>query len=103
MTLITVLDKNFSPFKAIKYSGMITYGYKGKLFSLCALVIAIGFLQLPFYHFMLNKTVAFKQPFMITSLVLYVVSVFVLIPWMSVAWATAYNCLSKKSEESAID
>lgn len=98
--MIIVLDKKLSPVKVIKLSGKVTHGYKAKLLLLSIPAFAFLILQFPLAFILQNPTQDWGYPFVILGLILYLLSNFVVSPWMFVVWATAYDALNKRYEEA---
>ncbi len=101
-SIISVLDKRLSPFRAIKYSGEITYGYKAKLFVLFIPALALFVSRLPLAFILQSPTRGWGYPFVIFGVTLHLFSNFVISPWMFVVWATVYDTLSKRYEQANI-
>ena len=100
LSLISVLDKNFSPLQGIKFSGKITYGYKSKLFVLLITGIASAVvLQLPI-HYIGLPTLTCKGLclFLMVGLVPYLLFFLLVLPWLSIVSMTAYDGLRKRYE-----
>lgn len=97
--VIIILDKELSPLRAIKLSGEITQGYKTNLFVLFIpglILVGLNFLLSPI---MQNQAVSWADPIRVIGLTFHMISNFVIVPWLSVAWATAYDALSRRYEE----
>ncbi|MHC4114630.1 MAG: hypothetical protein ACYSSL_04840 [Planctomycetota bacterium] len=99
LSIFIVMDKGLAPHKAIAYSGLITKGFKVKLFGL----LLTGFLAAPLtwpFAFGLQNIGSSKGNFyMMVGIIPYFVGLLVVIPWVNAAWATAYDVLSKRYEQ----
>lgn len=101
--LVSVLDKKLSPLQAFRFSAKITNGFKRKLFALNFLAIICILPQLPFYYALHSPAITWHDSFMQISFVTYCLSIFVLGPWISIAFLTAYNNLCNIDENTAND
>ena len=107
-----VMDKALSAREAIRFSGKITQGYKGKLFSCWLISVVSGQLALPL---VLGLQLLFSgqelaPPFaelvdeksshtlVVWGLLLYLANVLVLSPWIGATFASAYNSLAHAKE-----
>jgi hypothetical protein len=94
------MDKGLASHKAIEFSGRITDGYKNKLF----LLLLIGFVLLlpmtwPFAIGLQNIGGNKGNFYMMVGIIPYLVGFLVVTPWLTAAWATAYDTLSKTYEQ----
>ena len=100
LSLFVIMDKQIKPFKAIKYSGQITYGYKIKLLTIFFISLVGYALRCPF-AFYLSRLGSNKAMFyLLVGTIPYLLSSLVLVPWSTAALATAYDALSKRYNES---
>ncbi len=103
-SVINVLDKKLSPLEAIKYSGCITYGYKGKLLVLFVLTfgITISFGIAMFHlHSRVNPIGSGAVRFVLLGLIPSFLYHFVILPLAFLSYATAYNALTEHYEQVA--
>jgi uncharacterized membrane protein len=84
-----VMDKKCGGMEALKYSGKITKGHKGKLLIFVLLVILFGLCGAPFIF-----GIILENTFLVMIGILpYALSVLVISPWMQAGLAAAYESL----------
>ena len=94
-----VLDRSLSPRAALRFSGKITQGYKGKLLGavLAAMALILPFLML--FQLAIERGELLTPPG-ILGILLYVVGVFVIGPWINASYASVYDTLVAVYERS---
>lgn len=100
LSMIIVLDRSLGPLRAIRFSGKITNGYRAKLFLLYILTFGSIILTFPFVFGLGNPAQSWASWLIIVKLIPYLLSVFVITPWLCVAWTTAYDALNKRYEQA---
>lgn len=95
LSVISVLDKQLSPLQAMKFSSKITEGHRMKLFLLYLLMAALGALHLPFYNYLRSSSIGYISPVIVVYFGLFMLSLVVLVPWMIISFAVAYDTLTK--------
>ena len=100
-SLYAVMDKELSAREAIRFSGRITAGHKGKLFGAYFMSFLLGIpailfsLGLQGSQFLDNNM---RIIFVAVGLVPCLVTVLVITPWVSATFAAAYDSLASRGE-----
>ena len=96
LSLFVVMDIELNPYQAIKRSAEITKGYKAKLFWLLLTGLVLFVLTWPFAFGLQNIGSSKGNLYMLVGIIPYLVGFLLVAPWLTAAWATAYDTLSKR-------
>lgn len=98
LSIFIVMDKELAPHKAIAYSGLITKGFKVKLFGLLLAGFLVLALTWPFAFGLQNIGSDKGNFYMMIGIIPYLIGNLLVVPWVAAAWATAYDALIKRSK-----
>ncbi|MDD5085192.1 MAG: hypothetical protein PHE61_04005 [Candidatus Omnitrophica bacterium] len=101
LCFFAVMDKNLRAREAIRFSGEITKGHKGKLFMLGLIAYLFGLLAYPFYIGIQGLGEDLGPTFVVAGIVPYLVSVLVVTPWIGATAASAYDSLANLSKNTS--
>jgi len=96
LSLFVIMDIELNPYQAIKRSAEITKGHKVKLFGLLLIGLVLFVLTWPFAFGLQNIGSSKGNLYVIVGIVPYLVGFLLVAPWLTAAWATAYDTLSKR-------
>lgn len=98
LSLFAVMDRRLSAIESIRLSGKITKGHKGKIFGVWIVGLLLALLRLPF-AFGLQYLETDSGPILLgVGIIPYLVSVFVITPWLGATLAAAYDSLAYEEE-----
>ncbi len=99
LSIYAIMDGDSTAVRAIRQSGRITRGRKGKLFGLLLISFAAGMLTWPFWRGLRHPQHANADILIAVGSLLYVVYVLVVFPWLAAAHDTAYDSLCRAAQE----
>ena len=105
LSLFAVLDGSLSARKAIRLSGKITYGYKGKLFIgglIYLLIICLYAMPFLWGLFLREQGSDKGNIFLAVGIVPYLVGSALISPWLGTSWASAYDSLIARWQQSSM-
>ncbi len=94
LSLFAVMDRRLSARNALRFSGKITKGYKGKLFWLLFFSFLFNIPAIPFTIGLLYFHSRYGVVWLVAGIIPYVISVVVLTPWLGASYASAYDEIS---------
>jgi uncharacterized membrane protein len=102
-SLYAVMDKKLSAREAIRFSGKITKGYKGKLFIAVLIAILLSLLAWPFSFGLQRLGSNYGLILLAVGIVPYLLTILIISPWISATFAAAYDSLASKYESISTD
>jgi uncharacterized membrane protein len=98
--IIVVMDMPVTPRQALDVSGEITRGYKTRLLLLSIVGFVFSIASWPFSYFMRDLPTDRGAIYIAGISILYALVLLVVFPIMQIAWATAYNNLKNRLQET---
>ena len=105
LSLFAVLDRSLSAQEAIRFSGKVTYGYKGKLLvaGLIGFLIVAPFVTPFTWGLILYLQGSDKATILlIVGIVPYLLTLLVISPWLMASWTSAFDSLVARWQESSM-
>jgi hypothetical protein len=90
LSLFAIMDKPLKAREAIKFSGKITYGYKGKLLVAGLIIFALGYVAYPTSYVIYHIGHKINPIVLVAGIVLFPVGILIK-AWTGAAWAAAYD------------
>ena len=101
--LFAVMDRSLSPREALRLSGRITAGHKLRLLAAAVGVVLMSLIGMPFAFGLQQIGTEPGNLLLAVGIVPYLLGVLVISPWLVASWASAYDSLLVRWEESTTD